>query len=231
MKIAPPQDREEHLIDKLAVPSSARRSVAIHEGRTRSSAAIRALTDQRHSTAKDRSLRTVCRKRNRLRERCWSARVIRPQRPRKTRPEPFPVRGRQPGPLHRHHRQWASFRTSARQGGPLQADGVTIQCPMGSSRVVHATWVVKPVLFTPERTGGTRHGDHLAQGAGGCTPAEHQPRKGLRAPRRRRAALGAAAGSRRVVSADLDDFIAGLDESWPQGAYARGSLVSVPRRP
>ncbi len=54
MKIAPPQDREEHLIDKLAVPSSARRSVAIHEGRTRSSAAIRALTDQRHSTACDR---------------------------------------------------------------------------------------------------------------------------------------------------------------------------------
>ncbi len=39
------------------------------------------------------------------------------------------------------------------------------------------------------------------------------------------------AGSRRARSVDLDDFIAGLDESWPQGAYARGSLVSVPRRP
>ncbi len=26
------------------------------------------------------------------------------------------------------------------------------------------------------------------------------------------------AGSRRVRSVDLDDFIAGLDESWPQGA-------------
>jgi len=38
------------------------------------------------------------------------------------------------------------------------------------------------------------------------------------------------AGSRRVRSVDLDDFIAGLDESWPKGAYAHRPTVSAPRR-
>lgn len=38
------------------------------------------------------------------------------------------------------------------------------------------------------------------------------------------------AGSRRVRSVDLDDFIAGLDESWPRGAYARRPIVAAPRR-
>ncbi len=38
------------------------------------------------------------------------------------------------------------------------------------------------------------------------------------------------AGSRRVRSLDLDDFIAGLDESWPKGASARRPMVSASRR-
>ena len=38
------------------------------------------------------------------------------------------------------------------------------------------------------------------------------------------------AGSRRVRSADLDDFIAGLDESWPRGAYAGRPFVPSSRR-
>jgi hypothetical protein len=36
------------------------------------------------------------------------------------------------------------------------------------------------------------------------------------------------AGSRRVRSVDLDDFIAALDESWPKGVYARSPIV-IPR--
>ena len=38
------------------------------------------------------------------------------------------------------------------------------------------------------------------------------------------------AGSRRVRSVDLDDFIAGLDESWPTGAYARRPIGAAQRR-
>jgi excisionase family DNA binding protein len=38
------------------------------------------------------------------------------------------------------------------------------------------------------------------------------------------------AGSRRVRSVDLDDFIAGLDESWPREAYAHRPFVPSSRR-